>query len=138
MPDIDALFLLSGATRRDPAVEAWFTAHPDPFRLIAQPWFERIRDCGDDVAELLHDGCPTACVDGAAFAYVGAYSAHASIGFFHGVALPDPAGLLEGSGKRMRHVKLHMGMTVDEQALAALIAAAYGDICRRLGATEQA
>jgi hypothetical protein len=44
-----------------------------------------------------------------------------------------PAGLLEGSGKRMRHVKLRPGAEVDEDALAALIEAAYNDAKARLG-----
>jgi hypothetical protein len=54
-----------------------------------------------------------------------------NIGFYQGAALPDPAGLLEGSGKRMRHVKLRWGGKVDEAALAALIAAAYRDMKSR-------
>jgi len=130
MPDVDALFRLPGASRRDPEVEAWFFDLTDPFRLIAREWFLRIRACGPDVTELLHDGRPTACVGDAAFAYVGAFARHASVGFFHGAALADPAGLLEGSGKRMRHVKL--GGDVDEVALADLITAAYQDVRVRL------
>ena len=133
MPDADALFLLPGATRCDPRVDAWFTDITDPFRLMAQPWFERMRACGGDVRETLHDGMPTACVGDAAFAYVNAFTAHASIGFFHGNALPDPASLLEGAGKRMRHVKLRPGGEVNERALGELIALAYDDLRRRLG-----
>jgi hypothetical protein len=133
VPDADALFLLPSAVRRDPAVDAWFTDITDPFRLIVHPWFERMRACGPDVCELIHDGCPTACVGDAAFAYVGAFKAHASIGFFHGAALPDPHGLLEGSGKRMRHMKLRPGMELDEEKLAELIAAAYQDMQLRSG-----
>ena len=129
---MSALFLLSGAMRRDPAVEAWFDVPNHETRLIVKPWFEAIRTCGEDVAELLHDGWPTACVQGAAFAYVAAYAAHASVGFYHGAELPDPAGLLQGAGKRMRHVKLPWGEKVDEAALAELIAAAYRDIHQRL------
>ena len=131
MPDADALFLLPSAVRRDPRVAAWFDL-TDPFRMMVQPWFQRMRDCGDDVRETLHDGMPTACVGDAAFAYVNAFSAHASVGFFHGAALPDPAALLEGAGKRMRHVKLRPGADVDDRALANLIAGAYDDIRRRL------
>jgi hypothetical protein len=132
MPGADALFRLPSAVRRDPAVDAWFEL-TDPFRLIAQHWFEKLRGCGADVTELLHDGCPTACVGDAAFVYVGAYLNHASIGFFHGADLPDPARLLEGGGKRMRHVKLRPGREVDEDALTQLIAAAYADVRARLG-----
>lgn len=63
----------AGAVRRDPAVEDWFTRHPDPLRLMARFWFERMRACGGDVRELLHDGCPVACVGDAAFGYVNAF-----------------------------------------------------------------
>jgi hypothetical protein len=129
---VDALFRLPSAVRRDPRVEAWFFDLTDPFRLIAREWFLRMRACGPDVRELLHDGCPTACVGDAAFAYVNAFSGHASVGFFHGAELPDPAGLLEGAGKRMRHVKLQPGTELDEEALAELVAVAYQDARRRL------
>ena len=91
-----------------------------------------MRACGPDVRECLHDGCPTACVGDAAFAYVAAFNAHVNVGFFQGAALDDPGGLLEGAGKRMRHVKLRWGAPVEEQALNALIAAAYRDMRLRL------
>lgn len=128
----DQLFLLPGASEDNPDVEAWFAGITDPLRLMAREWFALIRSCGPDTREVLHDGFPTACVADAAFAYVAAYKTHAAVGFFHGVDLPDPAGLLEGSGKRMRHVKLKPVDAINQSALAALIAAAYGDIQRRL------
>lgn len=128
------LFRLSGATRKDPGVDAWFAAPEHDLRRLAQPWFEALRASGPDVEVLLHDGRPTACVGGAAFAYVDAFSAHVNIGFFHGAAMDDPAGLLEGAGKRMRHVKVRWGRPVDAEALNALIAAAYRDIRARLEA----
>jgi hypothetical protein len=128
---IDALFTLDNTVRCDPAIQAWF-AVLDPHRLMVRGWFDAMRACGTDVREAMHDGCPTACVGDAAFAYVGAYKAHASVGFFHGAELTDPARLLEGTGKRMRHVKLIPGKSVDKAALKALIAAAYADIRKRL------
>ena len=131
MPPASDLFRFSSAVGRDPAVEAWF-AKGDPLRGFALPWFERMRGCGPDVRELMHDGCPTACVDDAAFAYVAAFANHVNVGFFQGASLKDRHGLLEGSGKRMRHVKLHWGESVDEIALNALILAAYHDMQRRL------
>jgi hypothetical protein len=130
---MDELMRFPGALRRDPLVEAWFSGHIDPQRLVVQPWFERMRDCGGDVRELIHDGCPVACVGEAAFAYVNAFKAHANVGFFHGASLPDPAGLLEGSGKRMRHVKLRPGRELNAGALEDLIGAAYRDTRQRLG-----
>jgi hypothetical protein len=121
---------------RDARVDAWFVAPDHELRRMVEPWFERMRACGEDVRELLHDGYPTACVEDAAFGYVAAFSAHANVGFFHGDALADPAGLLEGGGKRMRHVKLRWGEPVDVGALEELIAAAYRDIRARLAAAD--
>ena len=80
----------------------------------------------------MHDGYATACVQDAPFAYVGVFKAHVNVGFFHGAALPDIEGLLVGTGKKMRHVKLRPGHAVDEASLEALVSAAYGDIITRL------
>lgn len=105
-------------------------------RAVVRPWFETLRGLGPDVRELLHDGHPTACVEDAAFAYVDAFSAHVSIGFYQGADLPDPARLLEGAGKRMRHVKLRRGQPIEEDAVRALLAAAYVDMGARVEAGE--
>jgi len=131
---MNELFRLPSAVQRDPRVDAWLASSQNELRVLAEPWFEAMRACGQDVRELLHDGHPTACVEDAAFAYVDAFTAHVNVGFFHGAALEDPAGLLEGSGKRMRHVKVRWGQAVDAVALHDLIAAAYRDIRRRLEA----
>ncbi len=128
---MSSLFRFASAVRRHPEVAAWF-ASDDPLRQRVLAWFERLRETGDDIRELLHDGHPTACVEDAAFAYVDAFSAHAAIGFYEGASLPDPAGLLEGGGKRMRHVKLRWAQPVDEAALADLIVAARRDMRRRV------
>ena len=122
----------SGSVEHDPAVARWFDSRPGELGSIARRWFEQMRRCGPDVRELLHDGCPVACVEDAPFAYVNAFTAHVNAGFFHGASLSDPARLLEGSGKYMRHVKLRPGSDIDGASLQALIAAAYLDIGVRL------
>jgi len=126
----------SEAVPRDPAVAAWLDDRSDDLGAIARRWFAVIRDCGDDVRELVHDGCPVGCAGDAAFAYVNAFTAHVNVGFFRGAELPDPTGLLEGTGKFMRHVKLRPEREVDEIALTELIDAAYTDMQARLRATE--
>ena len=113
------------ALPRDPAIDAWFVNRARVLGTLARPWYERMRGCGDDVRELLHDGHPTACVGDAAFGYVNAFTAHVNVGFFLGARLADPARLLEGTGKNMRHVKLRPGDDIDQDALVALIQAAY-------------
>ena len=55
----------------------------------------------------------------AGYAYARAFRAHVNLGFFQGVSLPDPEGMLEGSGKALRHVKLH----TPEEALAPAVRA---------------
>ena len=109
-------------------------AHSDEVGAIARHWFDVMRNCGDDVRELLHDGHPTACVADAAFAYVNAFTAHVNVGFFRGAELHDPKGLLVGSGKVMRHVKLRPDGDVDAMALLRLIITAYLDMKGRLTA----
>lgn len=131
---MDALFRFDNAVARDPAIDAWFAKPNDEMRRMAQPWFEQMRGCGADVREALNDGHPNACVGDAAFAYVAAFREHVNVGFFYGASLDDPAGLLQGTGKRMRHVKLIWGQRVDEAALRNLIRVAYADIRVRLKA----
>ena len=122
----------NGAVERDPAIEAWMKARAGALGAIAQQWFEVMRKCGDEVRELLHDGCPVACLGDVPFAYVNVFTSHVNVGFFQGAALPDPARLLEGSGKFMRHVKLKPGTPANGAALNRLIDAAYADIKARV------
>jgi len=122
------LLRFNGAVERDPAIDAWMKAHPGELGAIAHHWFEVMRGCGDEVRELLHDGCPVACLGDVPFASVNVFTAHVNVAFFHGAALPDPSRLLEGSGRFMRHVKLRPGTRTDDDALRRLIQAAWEDI----------
>jgi hypothetical protein len=114
------------------AIDAWLRKQRVELRPLVTTWFTHMRQCGDDVRELMHDGAPTACVGDAAFAYVNAYTSHVGVGFFFGALLADPAQLLEGTGKRGRHVKLRPGVAVNEAALERLVTVAYTDIKARL------
>ena len=122
----------NGALERDPAIDAWMRDHAGELGAIAQQWFQVTRNCGDEVRELLHDGCPVACLGDAPFAYVNVFTAHVNVGFFHGAALPDPARLLQGTGKHMRHVKLRPGTPTNRPALNKLIETDWSDIKARV------
>jgi hypothetical protein len=126
------LLRFDGAVEHDPAVDAWLAAKPGALGDLARTWFDAMRQCGDEVRELVHDGCPVACFGDVPFAYVNVYTAHVNVGFFQGAALPDPAGLLEGTGRFMRHVTLREGRPIDGVALRRLIDAAYADITQRV------
>ena len=121
-----------GAVERDASIDAWLNEHRGELGAIARKWFDVMRQCGDEVRELLHDGCPVACLGDAPFGYVNVFTAHVNVGFFHGAALPDPARLLQGTGRFMRHVKLRLGMEANTAALNRLIEAAYADIKARV------
>ena len=127
-----ALMRFGDARRRDPAIDTWLATRDPELAGLARLWFTRMRDLGSDICELMHDGCPVACVQDIALGYVNVFRAHINVGFFLGADLDDPGGLLEGSGKRMRHVKLRPGKPLDDAALARLIEDAYADIHRRL------
>jgi hypothetical protein len=126
------LLRLNGAVERDPAIDAWLKERTGELGNIARQWFEVMRKCGDEVRELLHDGCPVACLGDAPFGYVNVFTSHVNVGFFQGAALPDPARLLQGTGKFMRHLKLRPGTATNAEELSRLIDAAYADIKERV------
>ena len=127
-----AILRFSGSVERDPAIDTWLDAQPIELGATARTWFALMRESGPDVRELMHDGFPTACVGDAPFAYVGVFKAHVNVGFFRGAKLADPVGLLEGTGKYMRHVKVKPGLALDAASLEALITAAYRDMVATL------
>jgi hypothetical protein len=130
---VKAEFLrFNGAVERDPAIDAWMKKHEGELGAIARQWFDVMRKCGDEVRELLNDGCPVACLGDAPFGYVNVFTSHVNVGFFHGAALPDPAHLLQGTGKFMRHVKLTPETSTNAAALSNLIDMAYRDIKSRV------
>ncbi len=128
----NALLRFDGTRERDAAIDIWLQERPRDLGLIAARWFAVMRECGDEVRELMHDGCPVACLGDVPFGYVNVFTAHVNVGFFQGAGLPDPARLLVGTGKFMRHVKVKPGSPVDSDALHRLIQAAYADIKARV------
>jgi hypothetical protein len=122
----------NGTLQRDPAIDRWMKQHAGELGAIAREWFEAMRQCGDEVREIFHDGCPVACLGHAPFGYVNVFTSHVNVGFFHGASLPDPARLLQGTGKFMRHVKLRPEAATNVAALSRLIDAAYSDIKSRV------
>jgi hypothetical protein len=126
------LLRFDGAVVRDPAIDSWLKERAGELGDIAHRWFEVMRKCGDEVRELLHDGCPVACLGDVPFGYVNVFTAHVNVGFFQGASLRDPSRLLQGTGRFMRHVKLRPGTDTNAEALHRLIQSAYADIKARV------
>jgi len=126
------LLRFGGTAEHDPAIDTWMKEHRGELGAIAREWFAVMRKCGDEVREILHDGCPVACLGDAPFGYVNAFTSHVNVGFFQGAELPDPAHLLQGSGKFVRHVKLRPGTATDAASLSRLIEMEYSNIKARV------
>lgn len=129
----EPLFRLDATLVRDPMIDEWLERQPGSLGEMARVWFAAMRECGDEVRELLHDKHPIACYGTVPFAYVDVFTKHAAVGFFQGSSLKDPRGYLEGSGKAMRHIKLgRPGKPVDAVELRRMIRAAYAAIRHRV------
>lgn len=126
------LFIFDKADQDYAEVDEWLSGEPIALYEIARKWFTVFRECGEDVLEIMHDGMPTACAEKAAFGYVNVFKTHVNVGFFTGAFLEDPENLLEGSGQRMRHVKVFPDQPCNERALVTLIHSAYEDVKERL------
>jgi|ERR1022692_4353506 hypothetical protein len=73
------LLRFNGAVERDAAIDAWMKEHAGGLGAIAHQWFEVMRKSGDEVRELLHDGCPVACLGDAPFGYVNVFTSHVNV-----------------------------------------------------------
>jgi hypothetical protein len=58
--------------------------------------------------------------------YIAPFNTHVNLGFFNGAELPDPDGLLEGTGKLLRHVKIRSEADLERPSVRALVRAAAG------------
>jgi len=81
------LLRFNGTVVHDAAIDSWLKERTGELGGIAREWFEVMRKCGDEVREILHDGCPVACLGDVPFGYVNVFTSHVNIGFFHGAAL---------------------------------------------------
>ncbi len=68
------------------------------------------------------------------YAYIGMQASHVNLGFYHGASLADPEGLLEGSGKELRHVKLRDVAATKSDDVTALLREAISE--RRRAASK--
>ena len=61
------------------------------------------------------------------YAYIGVQKSHVNLGFYHGASLNDPGGLLEGTGKKLRHVKVRNVTEAENPALKGLVVEAIAE-----------
>jgi len=66
------------------------------------------------------------------FCYIAPYGEHVNLGFNYGLVLPDPDQLMEGAGKKFRHVKIKTLEDVEHPGLKKLLQAAVKERERTL------
>jgi hypothetical protein len=106
---------------RDPAVDAYVAARDGVVGETVATLVALVRAQVPAHGEVVHHGAPRFCVDGLPFAYVAGHARHANLGFFEGTRLSDPARVLQGTGKHLRHVKLARPDAVPSATLAQLV-----------------
>ena len=110
-----------------------FSPHPDHLQAIATSLRDLIRAADRQAFEeartgdnAYHFGAgPRKMADG--YAYLMPQKDRINLGFYQGASLPDPAGLLEGTGKSLRHIKIRSLDQAHSPDVAALITAAIAD-----------
>jgi len=65
------------------------------------------------------------------FCHVVAYSTHVNLGFNRGAQLPDPARILKGTGKSIRHLKLRNHEELDNPLIRRYLQAAIEQVSGR-------
>ena len=55
------------------------------------------------------------------FCYISAQKDDVNLGFYYGAELPDPEGLLQGTGKLLRHVKIREPKAIRSRAIRQLL-----------------
>ncbi len=126
------LLRFTGKDLQDIDMNSLLEGKPTDLQPIALKWLTAIKNSGPEVEQIFHDNYPIGCVDEAPFVYVNVFAAHVNVGFFYGVDLQDPKGLLEGTGKRMRHIKLKTNSNYADEDILLLLQHAYLDIAERL------
>lgn len=61
------------------------------------------------------------------YAYILPHKSWVNLGFYQGSILVDPNGLLEGTGKNMRHIKIYALEDTKKTAIKDLIKLAYSE-----------
>jgi hypothetical protein len=67
------------------------------------------------------------------YVYILPHSKWVNLGFYRGADLPDPDNLLEGTGKKLRHIKIRSLADAERPAVRRLISAALAERQAALG-----
>ncbi|HEX5548622.1 MAG TPA: DUF1801 domain-containing protein [Ktedonobacterales bacterium] len=109
-------------------VDELFPTTPPAVRAILGELRRVVCDTLPDATEILYHGALGYGATASGFdriLYVMPQNGYANLGFFYGIDVPDPSGLLEGTGKRMRHIKIRSILAAQNPAIVPLVWAAW-------------
>ena len=109
-------------------VDELFPTTPAAVRAILAELRRMVRETLPDATEIFYHGALGYGATASGFdriLYVMPQNGYANLGFFYGIDVPDPSSLLEGTGKRMRHVKIRSVLAAQNPALAPLVREAW-------------
>jgi hypothetical protein len=110
----------------DPAVDTFLKGYPPQVRVIALKTREVILSVLPQVTEKVYPGWKVIQYGAGAgredvFAVISPQKERVNLGLANGADLPDPAGLLEGTGTGIRHVKLTSAEAAGAPAVRTLV-----------------
>ena len=105
----------------------------EPLRPVVQRLRALILEIHPDACEVVRlgeksasYGCgPRKMIEG--YAYIMPFRSWVNLGFFRGFSLRDPQGMLEGTGRNLRHVKVRSTNDAERPGVRALIEEAYNE-----------
>jgi hypothetical protein len=101
-------------------VDSWMEELGPSLREIAQTLRLLVLQAVPDVSESIKWGVP--CYERSGkVCYLAANKGHINLGFFNGAGLNNPDGLIEGTGEKMRHVKVRKPEDIRPDVFAALV-----------------
>ena len=107
--------------KRSNVFSEFFPSTPDEWKPVVTELRRLVEATAPALKEEKRYGMPQYTLGGPTVVYIMPASDHVNLGFYDGVDLKDPKKRLEGSGKRLRHVKVHSVHEAKDPALRALL-----------------
>ena len=100
--------------------ESWMAGLEPNLRPIAEGLRQLILDACPELEESIKWGNPVFEKSGKV-CYLAATKSYVSLGFFNGAALSDPDGVIEGTGKTIRHIKVRSPGDIQAQRVISWV-----------------
>lgn len=104
-------------------VEAFIRQAPPALRRLLRELRSLVREELPEASEQIKWGRPVYTLH-RIVCYLAAAEDHVRLGFYRGVELDDPAGLLEGDRKKLRHLKVRRPQDIRRRQFIRLLAQA--------------